>query len=324
MKSFGGQRALDGIDLSVPAGGVFAVLGPNGAGKTTLVRVLSTLLRPDEGRVRVLGVDVAADPTRVRSLIAVTGQHASVDDALTGWENLLLFARLLGLSRRATRSRAGELLEDFSLTEAAHRPVRTYSGGMRRRLDIAASLIARPPLVFLDEPTTGLDPRTRQETWETVRALTDRGTTVLLTTQYLEEADQLASRVCVVDRGRVVADDTPDGLKRSVGGLTLQLAVRRPADAPRMCALLADVAEGEVGVAPDGRRLTAPVAGLSLLHTVQVRAGAAGIEIDEIGIRRPDLDEVFFHLTGPPRTSPTPRRSSTAGTLGTTAAREPA
>ncbi|TYL46269.1 ATP-binding cassette domain-containing protein [Nocardioides sp. BGMRC 2183] len=299
VKTFGSHRALDGIDLCVPAGGVVAVLGPNGAGKTTLVRVLSTLLRADEGQVRVLGVDVARDPTTVRSLIAVTGQHASVDEALTGRENLTVFARLLGLSRSATRVRAAELLEEFSLTDAAHRPVRTYSGGMRRRLDIAASLIARPPLVFLDEPTTGLDPRTRQEMWETVRALTAHGTTVLLTTQYLEEADQLASRICVVDRGRIVADDTPDGLKRSLGGLTLELAVRRRTDGPRMCSLLADVADGDVITAPDGRRLTAPVRDLSLLHTVQVRAGAAGVELDEIGIRRPTLDEVFFHLTGP-------------------------
>ncbi|MBM9460931.1 ATP-binding cassette domain-containing protein [Nocardioides sp. zg-536] len=299
VKSYGAHRALDGIDLQVPAGGVFAVLGPNGAGKTTLVRVLSTLQRADAGTVRVLGHDVGTEPAAVRARIAVTGQHASVDEALTGWENLTLFARLLGLSRAAARRRSTELLEEFSLTDAARRPVRTYSGGMRRRLDIAASLIADPPLVFLDEPTTGLDPRTREEMWATVRTLVDRGTTVLLTTQYLEEADRLASRVCVVDRGRIVADDTPAGLKRSLGGLTLELTLADAADAPRMHTLLLNLGATDVEAAPGGLRLSAGLVELAQLRTVHAAAEAAGIEIDELGARRPTLDEVFFSLTGP-------------------------
>jgi ABC-2 type transport system ATP-binding protein len=300
VKTYGTHRALDGIDLSVRAGTVHAVLGPNGAGKTTAVRVLSTLTRADGGTAQVFGHDIARSPTAVRSLIGLTGQYASLDELLTARENLFVFARLVGLGRREARSRAAELLERFSLTDAAHRSVSTFSGGMRRRLDIAASLLGDPPLLFLDEPTTGLDPRTRADMWVTVRELVDQGCTVLLTTQYLEEADQLADRIAVIDRGRVVADDTSEALKSSVGGLTLHLqiadSVRRGEAAhvlERITGHQASTADGGLGVRISSGAVTSDV-----VLALRERA----IDIGEITVSRPSMDDVFFALTGAPGT----------------------
>ncbi|WP_307204150.1 ATP-binding cassette domain-containing protein [Nocardioides zeae] len=304
VKQYGERRALDGLDLVVPAGGVHAVLGPNGAGKTTLVRVLTTLVRPDGGTARVLGHDVTRDAARVRSLVGLTGQYASVDELLTARQNLMVVGRLLGARRRAARERAAELLERFDLTAAADRQVRTFSGGMRRRLDIAASIVVQPRLLFLDEPTTGLDPRTRLQMWATVRDLVAGGTTVLLTTQYLEEADTLAGRISVVDHGRVVADDTPAVLKRSVGGLSLHLVVRHPGSLATACGLV----ERVVGVAPTlhdvGCGLSVPVLDESVLPPVVTGLREAGVEVIEVGVRPPALDDVFLALTG--RAHPAP------------------
>jgi ABC-2 type transport system ATP-binding protein len=300
VKQFGSHRALDGIDLSVRAGTVHAVLGPNGAGKTTAVRVLSTLLRPDAGSAHVFGHDVVRSPTAVRSLIGLTGQYASVDELLTAHENLFVFARLLGLGRRQARTRAGELLERFSLTDAAHRSVSTFSGGMRRRLDIAASLLGDPPLLFLDEPTTGLDPRTRADMWATVRELVADGCTVLLTTQYLEEADQLADRIAVIDRGRVVADGTSEALKRSVGGLTLQLQVGDLDRLPEATLVLERITGREPSIV-DGR-LAVAVSSSSVTSDVVLALRERAIVVDEISLARPSMDDVFFALTGAPGT----------------------
>ena len=293
-KTLGTHRALCGVDLAVPAGSVLALLGPNGAGKTTTVRILATLLRPDGGSASVLGHDVVRDAHRVRSLIGLTGQYAALDEGLTATENLVVLARLLG--RRRPKRRAGDLLEEFGLEEAAHRPVSTFSGGMRRRLDIAASLVGDPPVLFLDEPTTGLDPRTRVQMWETVRRLVARGSTVLLTTQYLEEADQLADRVAVIDRGRLVADDTPAALKASVGSTRLHLTVAdvRRAEAAQVLGALTGREptlhrDGSLGVPVDSGAISA-----ELVVALQSR----GIEVAELGVRRPSLDEVFFALTG--------------------------
>nr|WP_216653816.1 ATP-binding cassette domain-containing protein [Nocardioides sp. zg-DK7169] len=294
LKTLGGHRALAGVDLAVPAGSVLALLGPNGAGKTTTVRILATLLRPDGGTASVLGHDVVRDAHRVRSLIGLTGQYAALDESLTATENLVVLARLLGRGRPARR--ADELLEEFALAEAAHRPVSTFSGGMRRRLDIAASLVGEPPVLFLDEPTTGLDPRTRVQMWETVRRLVERGTTVLLTTQYLEEADRLADRVAVIDRGRLVADDTPAALKASVGATRLHLTV---ADARRgeAAEVLASVTGREPTAHRDGS-LGVPVDSGALTAELVLALQARGIDVAELGVRRPSLDEVFFALTG--------------------------
>lgn len=296
VKTFGTHRALDGVDLTVPAGTVQAVLGPNGAGKTTAVRILSTLMRPTGGSARVFGYDVVDSPTEVRSLIGLTGQYASLDEMLTATENLHIFARLHGQGRRAARTRSAELLERFSLTDAARRPVSTFSGGMRRRLDIAASLLANPPLLFLDEPTTGLDPRTRADMWTTVRELVAEGCTVLLTTQYLEEADQLADRVAVIDRGRVVADDTSAALKRSVGGLTLQLEVLDASRRDEASRLLARVS----GHTPtgDGDRLSVRIASGSVTSDAVLALREHGIDIGEMTVAQPSMDDVFFALTG--------------------------
>lgn len=228
VKIFGHNRAVDGVDLRVRAGTIYGVLGPNGAGKTTTVKMLATLLRPDGGSARIFGYDVVKEPQIVRQLIGVTGQYASVDESLTALENLIIFSRLLGLSRTEAKRKATELLEEFGLVEAAKRPLKHFSGGMRRRLDLAASLIAQPPLIFLDEPTTGLDPRTRNQMWETIRRLVNMGSTVLLTTQYLQEADELADRIAVIDRGRVVAEGTADELKTSIGNSSLQLKIDNP------------------------------------------------------------------------------------------------
>ena len=298
VKTFGKQRAVDGVSLTVPIGAVYGVLGPNGAGKTTTVRMLATLLRPDGGSARVFGHDVVADATAVRSLVGVTGQYASVDEDLTATENLVVFSRLLGLGRRESKAKAVDLLEEFGLTEAASRPLKKFSGGMRRRLDLAASLISAPPLLFLDEPTTGLDPRTRAQMWDTIRRLVAEGSTVLLTTQYLDEADQLCDRIAVIDHGRVIADDTADGLKSSVGtsALALTLTDRHQIDDAR--ALVAEQLGVEVAVSLESARLTAPMADTSITPDILIRLRDFGIDVNEITVTKPSLDEVFLTLTG--------------------------
>ncbi len=304
VKVFGEQRAVDGVSLAVPQGAVYGVLGPNGAGKTTTIRMLATLLRPDGGNARIFGHDVLREPTAVRSLIGVTGQYASVDEKLSATENLIIFSRLLGLSRADSRRRAAELLEEFGLTEAATKPLANFSGGMRRRLDLAASLIATPPLLFLDEPTTGLDPRTRAQMWETIRRLVREGATVLLTTQYLDEADQLADRIAVIDHGRVIADGTSDELKASVGlsALQLTLADRNRLDEAR--SLIAEFLSNATGkpveasVTPEVGRVTAPLDDPSVTADLLIRLRDHDIRVDEINVAKPSLDEVFFAITG--------------------------
>ncbi|MEV6710480.1 ATP-binding cassette domain-containing protein [Lentzea sp. NPDC051208] len=298
VKHYGETKALDGVDLEVPEGKVVGVLGPNGAGKTTAVRVLATLLRPDAGHATVHGHDVLKDPRAVRSLIGLTGQYASVDEDLSGTENLVLLARLLDFSRAGARARAGELLEQFELTDAAGRAAKTYSGGMRRRLDLAASLVGNPSVLYLDEPTTGLDPHARNEVWAVVRKLVANGVTVLLTTQYLEEADQLADSITVFDHGRVVAEGRPDELKRRVGGQTLQVRPTSLRDLDVVHRILGDL----TGVRPtrddDTGLLTAPVNDPVLLSTLVRKLDEAGITADELALRLPSLDEVFLSLTG--------------------------
>ncbi|MEP9413026.1 ATP-binding cassette domain-containing protein [Gordonia sp. VNQ95] len=300
VKTFGSNRAVDGVDLVVPTGSVYGVLGPNGAGKTTTVSMLATLLKPDAGTAKVFGFDVVDDAVAVRSLVGVTGQYASVDEDLTATQNLVVFARLLGLSRKASKARAAELLEEFSLTEAADRPLKDFSGGMRRRLDLAASLIDTPPLLFLDEPTTGLDPRTRAQMWDTIRRLVANGSTVLLTTQYLDEADQLADRIAVIDHGRVIADDTADALKNSVGSATLQL---RPADraaAPRVAEIVERVLGEPAALSAEAGWVSASLHRPDLVPDVLIAMRADGITVDEITVQKPSLDEVFLTLTGKP------------------------
>ena len=295
-KRFGGTVALDGVDLEVAEGSVLGLLGPNGAGKTTTVRILTTLLAPDEGEAGVAGHDVVAEPHAVRSAIGLTGQYAAVDENLTGAENLLLIGRLLNLPRADARRRGAELLERFDLTDAADRLLRTYSGGMRRRLDLAASLVGRPRVLFLDEPTTGLDPRSRLGLWEVIRELVADGTTLLLTTQYLEEADALADRIAVIDQGRVIARGTADELKRSTGGTVLRLEPEDAADLDRGAAALADLG---VERDPDGRALVLPVGDDNGVLVAAVRrVDDAGIALADLGLRRPSLDDVFLTLTG--------------------------
>jgi oleandomycin transport system ATP-binding protein len=298
VKNFGATKALQGVDLVVPRGSVLGVLGPNGAGKTTAVRILSTLLRPDGGRARVAGFDVVRDADRVRQTIGLTGQYASVDEDLTGRQNLVLFGTLLDLGRAAARSRAAELLEWFDLTDAADRLAKTYSGGMRRRLDLAASLVGRPEVIFLDEPTTGLDPAKREDMWDVVRSLVTEGATVLLTTQYLEEADALADEITVIDHGRVIAHDTPEGLKRVVGGQTLEVRPSDLADLEPAAVIMSEVSSGPK--AEEIRRgvLAVPVAGDTALTEAVARLAAAGIAVTELSMHLPSLDEVFFTLTG--------------------------
>jgi oleandomycin transport system ATP-binding protein len=296
VKRFGATTALDGVDLVARRGAVLGLLGPNGSGKTTTVRILATLLRPDAGRATVLGHDVVADAPAVRRRIGLTGQYAAVDEALSGTDNLVLVARLLDIPRRTARARAGELINQFGLTEAAGRRVRTYSGGMRRRLDLAVSLIGRPDVLFLDEPTTGLDPRHRNEVWEQVRGLAAGGVTVLLTTQYLEEADQLADDLVVLDRGRVIAGGTPASLKAELGGQALHVRPLLRADVPRALALV-----GELGAAPVADatgEIVVPALEAALLRHVADRLEAADIPVAEIGLRLPSLDDVFLALTG--------------------------
>jgi ABC-2 type transport system ATP-binding protein len=298
VKTFGDLRAVDGIDLTVRPGEIFGVLGPNGAGKTTMLQMLATLLPIDGGRAEVFGVDVAREPHRIRQLVGVTGQYASVDENLTATENLRLFGRLQGLSRGDARSTAVELLGSFGLQEAADKPISAFSGGMRRRLDLAASLITRPPLIFLDEPTTGLDPRTRGQMWDTIRALVAGGCTVLLTTQYLDEADQLADRIAVIDRGRKVAQGTPDELKSSVGASTLQLTLAPDAD----MALAAQVVRRELGEdpvrTPESARLNVPLPAADRAADVLIALRQGGVAIDAVSVAKPTLDEVFLALTG--------------------------
>src|SRR5262244_1474846 len=302
VKRFGATVALDGAGLEVPAGMVFGLLGPNGAGKTTLVRILATLLAPDAGRAEVLGHDVAGEPAAVRELIGLTGQFAAVDELLTGRENLEMFGRLFKLSGEQAHRRAGELLERFDLAQAADRPARTYSGGMRRRLDIASSLLTRPQVLFLDEPTTGLDPRSRNEIWATVRELRREGTTLLLTTQYLEEADQLADRIAVIDRGKVIAEGTGNELKDRVGGQILEVELSSVGQRDRAQAVLAGVGCGqpEPDERPDRLTLPAPRNGLLLVEEAAAELRRAEIGVSDIGLRRPTLDDVFLQLTGAP------------------------
>jgi ABC-2 type transport system ATP-binding protein len=298
VKRFGGTAALDGVDLEVPAGTVCGLLGPNGAGKTTAVRVLTTLLAADAGRAEVAGVDVRSDPAGVRRRIGLTGQQTTVDDVLTGRENLVLWARLFHLPARAAARRADELLAQFGLTDAADRRAKTYSGGMKRRLDIASSLIQAPEVLFLDEPTTGLDPRNRGEVWTALRGLVAAGTTVLLTTQYLDEADQLADRIVVVDGGRVVAEGTPSELKSRTGGDRLEVTLRSAADVPAAAGVLARVTGAEPDVDPDRHRIGAPVADRVAALVAVVRAlDDAGLAVEDVGVRRPTLDEAFLRLT---------------------------
>jgi ABC-2 type transport system ATP-binding protein len=302
-KRYGDREALAGLDLRVPAGTVHGLLGPNGAGKTTAVRVLTTLARPDGGTARVAGHDVVRDAGRVRRGIGLVGQHAAVDEILGGRENLVMFGRLYHLGARRARQRADELLERFGLTEAAGRPAGQYSGGMRRRLDLAASMILAPPVLFLDEPTTGLDPRGRNEVWEAVRALVDGGTTVLLTTQYLEEADRLADGVSVIDRGRVIAEGAPDELKKRLGGDRIEVVLDDPAALGAAAGIIGRIADGEVDVDAEALRIGAPVSGRAAALTEAVRAlDGAGVAAADIGLRRPTLDEVFLHLTGEKKT----------------------
>ncbi|MFC6155167.1 ABC transporter permease [Kribbella jiaozuonensis] len=299
-KRFGTTVALDGAGLEVPAGMVFGLLGPNGAGKTTLVRILATLLAPDAGRVEVLGHDVTDEPAAVRELIGLTGQFAAVDELLTGRENLEMFGRLFNLSREDARRRAGELVERFGLAQAAERSAGTYSGGMRRRLDIASSLVTRPRMLFLDEPTTGLDPRSRNEIWAIVRELRREGTTILLTTQYLEEADQLADRIAVIDRGKVIAEGTGNELKERVGGQILEVELSSAGDRDRAQVVLSRVGCGEPqpDERPDRLTLPAPRNGLALVEEAAAGLRQAQIAVSDIGLRRPTLDDVFLQLTG--------------------------
>jgi ABC-2 type transport system ATP-binding protein len=298
VKAFGEVRAVDGIDLEVQQGEIFGVLGPNGAGKTTMLRMLATLLPIDAGEARVFGVDVAREPHRVRQLVGVTGQYASVDEDLTATENLWLFGRLQGLRSAVARSTARELLGQFGLEDAAGKPIAQFSGGMRRRLDLAASLITRPPLIFLDEPTTGLDPRTRGQMWDTIRGLVADGCTIMLTTQYLDEADQLADRIAVIDRGRKVAEGTPDELKTSVGDSTLQVELAAGADQVLAQEIVWRVAGREPVLTPESGRMNVPLETADAAADVLIGLRQAGVQIVSVSVAKPTLDEVFLTLTG--------------------------
>lgn len=311
VKRFGKTTALNGVDLTVPRGSVLGLLGPNGAGKTTAVRVLATLLRPDAGRALVGGYDVVRDAHRVRQLIGLTGQYASVDEHLTGAENLVLIGRLVALPRPQAKRRARELLAQFDLEDAAGRAAKTYSGGMRRRLDLAASLVARPQILYLDEPTTGLDPRARLELWALVRRLVADGVTVLLTTQYLEEADHLAHHIAVIDQGSVIASGTPAELKARVGGQTLAVRPAALADVPTVLSVVQEL----VGVEPtlEGETVTVPVSDPALLPAVVRRLDAAGVVVAELTLRDSSLSEVFLSLTGHPAGESGSGREQSAG-----------
>ncbi|MFF8394558.1 ATP-binding cassette domain-containing protein [Streptomyces sp. NPDC016172] len=302
VKTFGETRAVDGVDLAVPAGTVYGVLGPNGAGKTTTVKMLATLLRPDGGEAHVFGHDVVREADEVRGRVSLTGQYASVDEDLTGTENLVLLGRLLGHHKKAARERAAQLLEAFGLTEAAAKQVKHYSGGMRRRIDIAASILNTPDLLFLDEPTTGLDPRSRNQVWDIVRAVVAQGTTVLLTTQYLDEADQLASRIAVIDRGKVIAEGTKGELKSSVGAGSVHLRLRDPDQRDLAADLLRRALDAQVQPEPDPVALTARLGSADSAAEQAARAlhelVRGGITVDNFSLGQPSLDEVFLALTG--------------------------
>ncbi|MET9212743.1 MULTISPECIES: ATP-binding cassette domain-containing protein [unclassified Nocardia] len=299
VKRYGQLTALDGLDLSVPEGTVTALLGPNGAGKTTTVRVLTTLLIPDEGRATVAGIDVLNNPQALRSRIGTSGQYAAVDEYLTGFENLEMVGRLYHLGVQRSKERARELLERFRLTDAADRPVKGYSGGMRRRLDLAGALVANPPVLFLDEPTTGLDPRARLDLWDVIEELVAGGTTLLLTTQYMEEADRLADSIAVIDHGRVIARGTADELKALVGGDRIELTVASPDQLAPAQQVLAGLADGEIHLEPGLRRITVPVAdGSQDLVTAIGRLTEHKVQINDVALRRPSLDDVFLTLTG--------------------------
>jgi ABC-2 type transport system ATP-binding protein len=311
VKSFGATRAVDGVDLAVPGGSVYGVLGPNGAGKTTTIRMLATLLRPDAGVARVLGHDIVDDADAVRGLVSLTGQLASVDEDLTGRENLVLLGRLLGLKRAAAKARAAELLDAFGLVDAAARLVKHYSGGMRRRLDIAASIVVTPQLMFLDEPTTGLDPRSRNQVWEIVRALRASGTTILLCTQYLDEADQLADGIAVIDHGRVIAEGTPGQLKASIGSRALHVRLLDPEQRAEAERLLAREL-GAIRLEPDPAALSAPCADPDRGAEAIAELARSGIRVATFSLGQPSLDEVFLALTGHPAEEETPEEEIAA------------
>ncbi|MFK3936415.1 ATP-binding cassette domain-containing protein [Alkalihalobacillus sp. NPDC078783] len=298
VKVFADHRAVDGVDLSIKKGTVYGFLGPNGAGKTTTIRMLSTLLPLDGGRANIFGYDLATESAEVRSRISLTGQYASIDEDLTGIENLVLIARLMGFSRRQAKERAMELLHAFSLEDAAKRQVKKYSGGMRRRIDIAASIVVTPELLFLDEPTTGLDPRSRNQVWDIVRALVKAGTTVLLTTQYLEEADQLADRIAVINQGKIIAEGTSDELKASVGSGTFQVRLADSEESTRAVTLLETIVEGPIHIGSDSTSLSCQVTHSSIVMKALNTLDEAGISLVDFSLGQPSLDEVFLTLTG--------------------------
>ncbi|PAD88214.1 daunorubicin/doxorubicin resistance ABC transporter ATP-binding protein DrrA [Niallia circulans] len=298
VKVFGDNRAVDGVDLQVRTGSIYGVLGPNGAGKTTTIRMLATLLKADAGSAKIFGYDIGREPQLVRQLIGVTGQYASVDESLSATENLIIFSRLLGLGRIESKRKAMELLKEFGLTEAAKRPLKNFSGGMRRRLDLAASLIAQPPLIFLDEPTTGLDPRTRNQMWETIRKLVKGGSTVLLTTQYLQEADELADRVAVIDHGKVVAEGTVNELKGSIGTSSLHLSIQNEQNMQEARLIVERVLNVQSAVSAEGGKITAPMADADKVTDLLMTLKTAGIPLAELSVQKPTLDEVFLAITG--------------------------
>jgi len=299
VKVYGGRRVVDGIDLALPIGKVYGMLGPNGAGKTTTINMLTTLLKPDQGVAKVFGHDVQKEADRVRSLIGLTGQYASLDEKLSAYENLFIFSRLQGFSPKGARDKAGSLLAEFDLEDSSGKLVEDFSGGMRRRLDLAVSLISEPPLLFLDEPTTGLDPRNRARIWDMIRGLVSKGTTVLLTTQYLDEVDQLADRIAVIDRGRIVAEGTPNELKASIGTTTLHLRLVAKGDIGRALGLVEKVL-GAKGVVTDGSGITAPMKAADHVAELLIALRDADIGLSEISVQKPTLDEVFLTITGVP------------------------
>ena len=299
VKVFGTNRAVDGVDLSVPSGCIYAVLGPNGAGKTTIINILTTLLKPDAGTAKIFTHDVLRETHAVRQLITVTGQSAAVDERLSGHENLTIFAMLLGFGRSQASKRATELLEEFGLADAANRTLEKYSGGMRRRLDLACSMIVQAPLIFLDEPTTGLDPRTRLQMWEVIRRLVSTGSTVVLTTQYLDEADQLADRVAVIDHGRIVAEDTPQNLKAAMGKVTLHLQLADEKDGEAAARILEEVLGVRASIS-DSRSLTASMTNPEKVTDLLVALRRENVRLASVGMREPTLDEAFLTLTGGP------------------------
>ncbi|WEG14938.1 ATP-binding cassette domain-containing protein [Pullulanibacillus sp. KACC 23026] len=319
VKQFGENRAVDGVDLKVKSGSIYGVLGPNGAGKTTTIRMLATLLKADKGSAKIFGYDVHKESQIVRQLIGVTGQYASVDESLSATENLIVFSRLLGLSRKQARQKASDLLEEFGLTEAAKRPLKKFSGGMRRRLDLAASLIAQPPLIFLDEPTTGLDPRTRNQMWDTIRRLINMGSTVLLTTQYLQEADELADRVAVIDHGQVVAEGTVDELKASVGTSSLHLKTLEEKDIPEARQTIERILNVQTSLTSEARKITASLTNAEIVTDLLIALREKGIPLVELSVQKPTLDEVFLTITGDEeerhqrKTDEAPNRAQEAG-----------